>query len=95
MIRKSKKNLLNSNFVLISIPPQKTQDVVLKNFAQTLKDSKIKKIIYLSATSVYGNHNGKWVNESSKLKGKTFFLEVDVKRLKNYGLTLKTKQKRM
>ncbi len=68
-----KKNLLNSNFVLISIPPQKTQDVVLKNFAQTLKDSKIKKIIYLSATSVYGNHNGKWVNESSKLKGKTFF----------------------
>ena len=68
-----KKNLVNSNFVLISIPPQNTQDIVLKNFAKNLKNSKIKKIIYLSATSVYGNHNGKWVNEDSKLKGKTFF----------------------
>ena len=30
-------------------------------------------MIYLSATSVYGNHNGKWVYENSKLKGKTKF----------------------
>ena len=30
-------------------------------------------MIYLSATSVYGNHNGKWVNEKSKLKGQTLF----------------------
>ena len=34
---------------------------------------KFKKLIYLSATSVYGNHNGNWVNENSKLKGKTKF----------------------
>ena len=38
-----------------------------------LKRSTLKKLIYLSATSVYGNHNGKWVNENSKLKGKTKF----------------------
>ena len=30
-------------------------------------------MIYLSATSVYGNHNGKWVYENSKLKGNTKF----------------------
>ena len=66
------KVLLNSHYILISIPPQKNQDVVLKNFAKLLKNSNIKKIIYLSATSVYGNHDGKWVNEKSKLKGKTY-----------------------
>ena len=66
------KVLLNSHYILISIPPQKNQDVVLKNFAKLLKNSNIKKIIYLSATSVYGNHNGRWVNEKSKLKGKTY-----------------------
>ena len=26
-----------------------------------------------SATSVYGDHNGKWVDENSRLKGKTLF----------------------
>ena len=66
------KVLLNSHYILISIPPQKNQDVVLKNFAKLLKNSNIKKIIYLSATSVYGNHDGKWVNEKSKLKSKTY-----------------------
>ena len=43
----------------------------------------------MSATSVYGNHNGKWVNENSKLKGKTKFglgrkiVENSWKRYKN------------
>jgi nucleoside-diphosphate-sugar epimerase len=57
----------------VSIPPQKKRDVVLKNFGLLLKKSKFKKLTYLSATSVYGNHNGKWVNERSKLKGRTKF----------------------
>ena len=33
----------------------------------------MKKTIYLSATSVYGNHNGKWVNEKSVLKPSSDF----------------------
>jgi len=65
------KELIHSDYVLVSIPPQKKKDVVLKNFGKLLKNSKFKKLIYLSATSVYGNHNGKWVNEKSKLKGMT------------------------
>ncbi len=67
------KSLSKADYILISIPPQKKKDLVLKNFGKFLKKSKLKKIIYLSATSVYGNHNGKWVNENSKLKGKTKF----------------------
>ena len=62
-----------ADYILISIPPQKKRDLVLKNFSKFLKKTKFKKLIYLSATSVYGNHNGKWVNESSKLKGNTKF----------------------
>ena len=67
------KELIQADYILVSIPPQKKRDVVLKNFGLLLKKSKFKKLTYLSATSVYGNHNGKWVNESSQLKGRTKF----------------------
>jgi nucleoside-diphosphate-sugar epimerase len=67
------KILSEADYILISIPPQKKIDLVLKIFSKFLKKSKFKKLIYLSATSVYGNHNGKWVNENSKLKGNTKF----------------------
>ena len=67
------KELTKANYILVSIPPQKNKDVVLENFSKILKEKKFKKLIYLSATSVYGNHNGKWVNETSKLKGRTKF----------------------
>jgi len=41
---------------------------VIKNFQNNLEKSKIKWITYLSATSVYGNHNGDWVDENSDTK---------------------------
>ena len=71
--RKLIKKLIQADYILVSIPPQKKRDVVLGSFRNLLKKSKFKKLIYLSATSVYGNHNGKWVNENSKLKGNTKF----------------------
>ena len=37
-------------------------------FSKFIKDSKVKWITYLSATSVYGNHDGEWVDENSKTK---------------------------
>ena len=67
------EKLRDTDFILISIPPQKKEDIVLKKFQKILKNSNFKKLVYLSATSVYGNHNGKWVNENSKLRGKTRF----------------------
>ena len=60
------KKLEEANYILISIPPINGIDLVIKNFSTTLKRCKAKWITYLSATSVYGNHNGDWVNEESK-----------------------------
>jgi len=64
------KNLLNklkqSDHFLISIPPVKGEDLVIKNFKEIIKECNPKWVTYLSATSVYGNHQGEWVNELSK-----------------------------
>ena len=69
--KRIEKILKNSDYILVSIPPNKYGDVVLKKFKPILKKAKFKKLIYLSSTSVYGNHNGSWVNEKSKLKATT------------------------
>ena len=60
------ENLKYSNHILVSIAPVNGEDLVTKNFKNVFDNSKIKWITYLSATSVYGNHNGDWVNENSK-----------------------------
>jgi len=58
--------LQEANHILVSIPPENEEDLVVKNFSKFLKSSKIKWITYLSATSVYGDYKGEWVNENSK-----------------------------
>ena len=64
------KNLLaelkEADHILVSIPPENQKDLVVKNVSRFLKNSKVKWITYLSATSVYGDHKSEWVNESSK-----------------------------
>ena len=58
--------LKEADHILVSIPPENQEDLVVKNFSKFIENSKVKWITYLSATSVYGDHNGEWVNESSK-----------------------------
>ena len=60
--------LKKADHILVSIPPEKQGDLVVKNFSKYIEDSKVKWITYLSATSVYGDHNGEWVNENSETK---------------------------
>jgi len=60
------KNLETSNYILVSIAPVNGDDIVIKNFQYILKVKKFKWLTYLSATSVYGNHDGEWVDEKSK-----------------------------
>ena len=60
------ENLKFSDHILVSIAPVDGEDVVVNNFKNIFDNNKIKWITYLSATSVYGNHNGDWVNENSK-----------------------------
>ena len=65
-------DLKKADHILVSIPPENQEDLVVKNFSKFIKDSKVKWITYLSATSVYGDHKGEWVNENSKTKATSF-----------------------
>ena len=58
--------LKEADHILVSIPPENQEDLVVKNFSKFLESSKLKWITYLSATSIYGDHKGEWVNENSK-----------------------------
>ena len=70
---KAVKDYINiSHTILISVPPQKYEDPVEKKFSKLISESNKKiRLIYLSSTGVYGDHNGSWVNENSKLKPTT------------------------
>ena len=57
-----------ADHILLSIAPINGTDIVIKNLKNYFKLSKFKWITYLSATSVYGNHSGEWVNEKSETK---------------------------
>ena len=62
------KDLEEAEYILISIAPKKGKDIVIKNFGDKFNNPKHKWVTYLSATSVYGNHDGKWVDEKSETK---------------------------
>ena len=83
--------LKEADYILISIPPKKGEDMVIKNFSRFLENSKVKWITYLSATSVYGDHRGEWVNEDSKKEPTS---QNGIARLKaeNSWLSLKMKK---
>ena len=57
-----------ADYILLSIAPINGNDIVIKNFKDNFKSNKFKWITYLSATSVYGDHNGEWVDENSETK---------------------------
>ena len=83
-------NLKKSDHILISIPPIDGSDIVFKMFSKFLKDSKVKWVTYLSATSVYGNHDGEWVDENSKNKP-TSQNGIDMLKAENSWLSLNIK----
>ncbi len=60
--------LANAGHILVSTPPNMVHgDPVLANFGNLLKKyiKNIEWIGYLSSTSIYGDHHGNWVDESS------------------------------
>jgi len=68
--KKTDQNLVvklkQADHILVSVPPENQEDIVVKNFSKFIESSKAKWITYLSATSVYGDHKGEWVDEDSK-----------------------------
>lgn len=64
----------NYNNFVISIPPfyQLKTDIIIDKFHNYFLNRKTSyKLIYLSATSVYGDHDGKKVQEDSELKAQS------------------------
>jgi len=57
-----------ADHILLSIAPASGTDIVIENLKDYFKSNKFKWITYLSSTSVYGNHNGEWVDENSETK---------------------------
>ncbi len=59
--------------VVVSVPPGKTGDPVLKHHARHLGEraAHIKWLAYLSTTGVYGDRQGGWVDETSPLEPST------------------------
>ena len=64
-----KTKLEEANYILISVPPIGNKDIVANYLNTNFKNMKnCRWITYLSATSVYGDHKGDWVNEESITK---------------------------
>jgi nucleoside-diphosphate-sugar epimerase len=57
-----------ADHILLSIAPINGTDIVIKNLKDHFKSSNFRWITYLSATSVYGDHSGGWVDEKSETK---------------------------
>lgn len=63
-----------SQFLLISIPPNEGEDALVPFIRNSLASfSHLKWIGYLSSTGVYGDHQGKWVDENSPLQPTSTF----------------------
>ena len=78
LVAPSESNLIIKEYsdkithLLISVPPSDDGDPFLNNFNKDLQSLKnLKWVGYLSATSVYGDHKGEFVNENSELLTKS------------------------
>ncbi len=69
-----RKALEKANGVLISIPPQGDNDTLIPFVKEALSSwTHLQWIGYLSSTSVYGDHQGVWVDETSVTHPTTIF----------------------
>lgn len=56
--------LAQAEALLISVPPGPDGDPVLAHFSDTIASAPhLRVIVYLSTVGVYGDHNGKWIDE--------------------------------
>lgn len=58
-------DLADTDALLISAPPDKDGDPVLRSYAEIIKKSRIGWIGYLSTIGVYGDQQGAWIDETT------------------------------
>lgn len=57
--------LAKADLLLVSVPPSATADPVLAAFGEAIEASRIRRIVYLSTVGVYGDHDGRWIDETA------------------------------
>jgi nucleoside-diphosphate-sugar epimerase len=63
----------SANAILSTVPTDdQITDPVLANYLEIISKQRFEWIGYLSSTGVYGNHDGKWVNEHTKCTPSNF-----------------------
>jgi nucleoside-diphosphate-sugar epimerase len=56
-----------ADVILISVPPGPSADPVLDAFAGAIANGQARRVIYLSTIGVYGDHQGAWIDEDTRL----------------------------
>ena len=80
-----KSKLKDATHILISTPP-KVEQIIIKHFLTLLQNSQnLQWVGYLSSTSVYGDHEGNWVEETSSTQATS---EMGLKRIEAEQLLL-------
>ena len=60
--------MMDATVLLVSIPPDRDGDPVLAHCRDAIAASpRLKSIVYLSTVAVYGNHDGRWIDETTPL----------------------------
>jgi nucleoside-diphosphate-sugar epimerase len=58
--------IAGATVLLVSIPPDRNGDPMLLHCQDVIASSRrLKSIVYLSTVAVYGNHDGRWVDETT------------------------------
>jgi nucleoside-diphosphate-sugar epimerase len=66
----SLSSIIETSNILLSTAPPNTEmiDPVLEKYADVISETQFDWIGYLSSTSVYGNHDGAWVDEETECR---------------------------
>ncbi len=57
--------LVGADAILVSVQPRAGHDPVLDRFADHIRESRARRIVYLSTIGVYGDHGGAWIDETT------------------------------
>jgi dTDP-4-dehydrorhamnose reductase len=60
--------LKEADALLVSVSPDEAGDPALRLLGDTLAQTKLQSIVYLSTVGVYGDHAGAWVDEASETR---------------------------
>ncbi|MEM1371921.1 MAG: NAD(P)-dependent oxidoreductase [Pseudomonadota bacterium] len=61
------ETIRSATYLLISASPDEAGDPFLRHHRKDIEASSVERICYLSTIGVYGNHEGRWIDETAEL----------------------------